>query len=130
MKYNAASLRPSIPRINLNESCGKKFKNCRNLDCKKHVKEEHALYIDYLVEAEAIDLKRRVINDPVHRPSPLNYHERTRHVLPAGSILQTNLNTIENFTLDNQMKINESKSKVMIFNRSRNYDFPNGISKW
>ena len=56
VKYNAASLRPSIPRITLQESCSKKFKNCRNLYCKKHVKEKHALYIDDLVEAEAIDL--------------------------------------------------------------------------
>ena len=31
---------------------------------------------------------------------------------------------MEEFTLTNQMKINASKSKVMIFNKSRNYDFP------
>jgi hypothetical protein len=89
-----------------------------------HSKEMHALYIDDLSEAEAIELKKQLVDDPVQRPFPLNYHERTQHVLPAGSILQQNLNRVEEFTLTNQMKINERKSKVMIFNKSRNYDFP------
>ena len=84
----------------------------------------HALYIDDLCEAQAVDLKRKVIIDPVQRPFPLNYHERTQHVLPAGSILQNNLTKVENFTFKNKMKINESKSKIMIFNKSRKYDFP------
>ena len=38
--------------------------------------------------------------------------------------MQNNLTKIETFTLENQMQINESKSKVMIFNKSRKYDFP------
>ena len=70
----------------------------------------HALYIDDLVEAEAINLERRLITDPVQRPQPLNYHKRTSHVLPTGSILQKNLDTIEQFTKENKMSINESKS--------------------
>ena len=47
----------------------------------------HALYIDDLSEAEAIELKKQLVDDPVQRPFPLNYHERTQHVLPAGIIL-------------------------------------------
>ena len=31
---------------------------------------------------------------------------------------------METFTNDNKMKINQSKSKVMIFNKSKKYDFP------
>ena len=77
----------------------------------------HALYIDDLSEAEAIELKKELINDPV-------IHERTQQVLPNGSILQKNLEKIEDFTDRNQMKINPAKSKVMIFNKSRTYDFP------
>ena len=40
----------------------------------KHTKYMHALYIDDLSEAEAIELKRRLMNDPEQRPLPLNYH--------------------------------------------------------
>ena len=92
--------------------------------CEKHSKDMHALYIDDLLEAEAVNLKKKLVNDPVIRPYPLNRHERTKHILPAGSILQNNLNRIESFTSTNLMKINEKKSKVTIFNKSKNYDFP------
>ena len=82
------------------------------------------IYIDDLTEAEGIDLEKRLVNDPVTRPYPLNRHERTKHILPAGSILQSNLHKVENFTSDNLMRINEKKSKVMLFNKSKKYDFP------
>ena len=123
VKYNGASLRPNIPRLML-ENCTAKFKTCKKLGCIKHAKDMHALYIDDLSEAEAINLKKQLVDDPNQRPFPLNFHERTQHVLPAGSILQQNLNRVEIFTETNKMKINENKSKVMIFNKSRNYDFP------
>ena len=46
----------------------------------------------------------------------------TEHIFPAeSSILKKRLNNIEKFTNDNQMRINESKSKILIFNK---YDFP------
>ena len=45
-------------------------------------------------------------------------------MLPPGSVLQQHLERVEDFTITNEMKINENKSKVMIFNKSRNYDFP------
>ena len=83
----------------------------------------HALYIDDLSEAEAINLKKRLLNDPVQRPYPLSYHERTQHILPV-STLQDQLYKVEDFTVNNLMKINPVKSKIMIFNKSRNYDFP------
>ena len=124
VKYNAASLRPKIPRIILNQSCNAKLRNCRKEECMKHPKEMHALYIDDLTEAVAVNLKKQIISDPVQRPFPLNYHERTQHIIPEGNILQKNLENIEKFTKSNQMQINESKSKVMIFNKARKYDFP------
>ena len=88
----------------------------------------HALYINDLTEAASINLKKQLVPDPVQRPFPLNFHERNQQILPAGSILQKNLNKIEEFTNKNKMKINESKSQVMIFNKSRNYDFPPELS--
>ena len=84
----------------------------------------HAVFIDDLSEAEAIEMKKQLIADPSRRPYPLNYHERSQQILPPGSILQENLNKIEIFTLNNQMQINPQKSKVMIFNKSHKYDFP------
>ena len=124
VKYNAASLRPNIPRITFTTTCKAKYKTCKLVGCVKHAKDMHALYIDDLSELEAIELKKQLISDPVERPYPLNYHERTRQVLPAGSILQKNLDKIELFTENNKMKINAGKSKVMIFNKSRKNDFP------
>ena len=60
VKYNAASLRPTIPRITLNDkSCKKKLRNCKLAGCVSHSKDMHALYIEDLCEAEAIDLKRK-----------------------------------------------------------------------
>jgi hypothetical protein len=128
VKYNAASLRPHIPRLTLKTACKQKRIKCKTEGCTKHAKDLHALYIDDLSEAEAIELKNRLIVDPVQRPYPLNYHERTKHILPTNSILQQNLVKIENFTVNNLMRINERKSKVMIFNKSRKYDFPPELS--
>ena len=91
----------------------------------KHAKDMHALYIDDLSEAEAIELKKQLQSDPVNRPYPLNYHERTKQIFPTeSSILQKNLCNVEDFTLANKMRINESKSKVILFNKSRKFDFP------
>ena len=68
----------------------------------------HALYIDDLSEAEAIELKEQLVPDPVQRPLPHTYHERTQQVLPPGSILQQRLDTVEAFTIQNKMKIDKT----------------------
>ena len=52
------------------------------------------------------------------------FRKSEEEVVPAGSILQNNLHKVENFTSDNLMRINEKKSKVMLFNNSKKYDFP------
>ena len=69
-----------------------------------HKKDNHELYIDDLSEGEAINLKKQLIR--VNRPQPHNFHERTGHALPAGSLLQKQLHKIEEFTVKNKMKIN------------------------
>ena len=80
-----------------------------------------------LGEAVAINLKKQLMDDPVQRPYPLNYHERTKQVL-RYSTLQANLNKIEHFTIKNKMKINEKKTKIMMFNMSKKIDFPPELS--
>ena len=125
IKYNAASLRPKISKPLTGNMCRFKRRNCRSFSCMKHAKDMHALYIDDLTEAEGVDLKKEVIDDPVQRPFPLNFHERTQHIFPTeNSLLQKQLIKVEQFTIENKMKINESKSQIMIFNKSRKYDFP------
>ena len=123
VKYNGAALRPHIPRLMMSQ-CESRSRSCNSDTCVKHPKDTHELYIDDLSEGAAINLKKQLVKDTVQRTAPLNYHERTGHVLPAGSLLQRRLDTIETFTKNNKMKINESKSKVMLFNKSKRYDFP------
>ena len=124
VKYNGVSLRPNIPRIMFRQKCRAKYRTCSKQSCKEHTKTMHALYVDDRTDAVAIDMKKQLTQSAAPRPFPLNYHERTGHVLPSGSALQKQLYSIEKFTEENQMKINVTKTKVMIFNKSRNYDFP------
>ena len=88
VKYNGAALRPIIPRIMFNTRCLIRRTKCTVNQCRTHKKDMHALYVDDLSEAEAVNLKKQLVNDPVVRPFPLNRHERTQHILPGGSLLQ------------------------------------------
>ena len=55
---------------------------------------------------------------------PRLYHDRHGHVLPPeNSLLQTRLNQIQEYSNLHQLKINESKTKIMSFNFSLKYDF-------
>ena len=93
--------------------------------CSVHPKSTHAIYVDDLAEAEAINLKIQLVPDSNTRPYPLSFHERTGKVFPPNkSLLQKNLLKVENFSNENLLKINESKSKMLFFNPSTKYDFP------
>ena len=97
VKFNGAALRPAIPRESLN--CNKKLSNCKNDYCLKHQKQTHAVYVDDLAEAEALNLKQQLVADPVSRTLPLSYHERTHHIFPAEkSLLQKQLLSVEKFS--------------------------------
>ena len=55
---------------------------------------------------------------------PLEYHNRTEQVLqPEDSQVQAQLCELSKYAETNQMKVNHKKSKVMLFNTSRNNDF-------
>ena len=82
-------------------------------------------FVDDGTVAVSIDLKSCLVQDQVIRPNPLNYRERTRHILPAeNNLLQYYMNDTENFVTENKLVINKEKTKVMIFNKSRKWDFP------
>ena len=111
IKYNGAFLRPPIPR-NLP---GPAIKS----------KSEKVKYVDDGTVAVSINLKQSLVQDPIQRQRPLNYHERTQQILPAHhNLLQFYLDDTEKFTLQNKMKINPKKTKVISFNKSRKFDFP------
>ena len=89
VKYNGAALRPQIPRLMFQNVCKKSLMKttCPTPSCDKHPKDTHCIYIDDLSEAEAVRLKQQLVRDPVTRPMPLKYHERTGHIYPAQNSL-------------------------------------------
>ena len=101
--FNGALLRPAIPRPN-------------SLNLK---------YIDDLSMLMAFNLKTALIDDPVHRPSPLNCDELTRQILPPeNNFLQQENDTLEVFTSGKLLKIKEKKTNIMKFNFSKKKNFP------
>ena len=115
IKYNGAFLRPPIPPL----ISGPVTKS----------KAEKVKYVDDGSVAVSINLKKCLIDDPETRPKPLNFHERTQQILPAtNNLLQYYLDDTEVFTNKNKMKINAKKSKVILFNKARKWDFPPEVS--
>ena len=75
-------------------------------------------FIDDMMAAESIYLKEKLVENP-NPVRPLQYHERTLHVLPDGvSHLQSLLDDS-----DHQMRINDEKTNVLLFNNAIKRDF-------
>ena len=75
--------------------------------------------------AVSINLKACLVPDPVERPKPLNFHERTEHILPEeNNMLQYFISDTEQFVAQNKMVINKDKTKVISFTKARKWDFP------
>ena len=85
----------------------------------------HLKYIDDMTMAEALNLRQSLIPNPdVYQPRPLQYHDRTLQVLPEGEFkLQDQLNMLMDYCMTNDMLINKDKTKVMLFNTARDFDF-------
>ena len=85
----------------------------------------HLKYIDDMALAEAVILKNTLIPNPDPcPPRPLSYHDRTLHVMPDDACkMQDQLDKMLEFCEQNQMMINGDKTKVMLFNTGRKYDF-------
>ena len=55
---------------------------------------------------------------------PLTFHDRTEQILhPDKSKVQQQLQEIVEYSIENEMKINKSKTKAMLFNTARTRDF-------
>ena len=85
----------------------------------------HMKYIDDLSLAAAINLKQSLeINPDPNVPLPLSYHERTGHLLPTEkNIIQQEFDRLQIFANDRQMIINQDKTRAMLFNSGKKYDF-------
>ena len=111
IKYNGALLRPKIPRhiegpISKSKSVKVKF-------------------VDDGTIAVSVNLKTSLITDPEERAQPLNYQERTGHILPEEqNLLQYYIEDAESYCSNNQLVINKQKTKVIKFSKSRKWDFP------
>ena len=108
--FNSILLRPPIPRSILGP-----------------LKKQTAVSVKYIDDSTlgvSLNLKECLQLDQKERPKPLTFHQRTGHVLPPeNNLLQLYLTQAEIDTSNKLMKINKNKTTVMLFNRSRSYDF-------
>ena len=73
----------------------------------------------------SVNLKESLIPDPVERVKPLNFYEKNELVLPdCNNPMKYILEDMFDFTKNENLKINSDKSKIMIFNPSKTYQFP------
>ena len=85
--------------------------------------------MDDLSVACSIDLRKDLRVDNMKRERPFRFSERTEQILPeALNPLIPILEQFQAFTIENKMKINSSKTKVMKFIRAKSLDFPLEIS--
>ena len=77
-------------------------------------KSEKVKFVDDSSVAVGINLKQCLVPDQKEKSRPLNYHERTGHVLPSESnLLQYYIHDAEKFTTVNKMVINKKKTKLI-----------------
>ena len=108
---------------NESESIGEKITKAINK--RTELETKHWKYVDDLTVAEAINLKRTLINDDEERlVKPLTYHNRTNQVLQnERSKVQKQLNDLDEYAQENEMRVNRKKTKVMLFNTAKKQDF-------
>ena len=77
-----------------------------------------------MTQCAALNLKEITVPDPnPNKDLPKQYHERTGHVLQAEkNPIQVEVDKLKHYAKENKMVINESKTKVMIFNPARKID--------
>ena len=83
----------------------------------------HAKYVDDLTIMEAFNLKETMVANP-DRPLPDNYHARLGQTIqPGKSKVYNQILKIEEYAQLNEMKVNCTKTKFMLFNPTQNFDF-------
>ena len=96
---------------------------------RKPLERAHMKFIDDLSFVNGLDLKHKLKKSTGEILRPVAYHNRTGHYLPESeNIIQDQALKLNQFVINQEMKINQSKSKVILFNTSRKYDFMPQIS--
>ena len=91
-------------------------------------KEIHLKYVDDFSVAEAINLKKQLQEVPFNA-QPTTFHSRTGHMLPSNnSKVYQQLITTKKFADQNMMKLNFTKTQLMLFNPCSSVDFQPDIS--
>ena len=97
------------------------------ITAKKKVKELnviHLKYIDDLTLAEGIDMDSLKHVGVEERPQPDAFRCRTGHQLePSKSELLAQIDKIQEYSIENKMKINADKTNLILFNPCRSKDF-------
>ena len=85
----------------------------------------HAKYVDDLTVAEAFKLKNVLnVESETELRRPLNYHQRNEHKLrQTCTDVEQQLKDLEEYAESKEMKINQNKTNLILFNTSKNYDF-------
>ena len=85
----------------------------------------HLKYVDDLSYLTAINLKKKLTENPDDNPvRPVAFHNGTNHILPNEyNVLQGQINKLISFTNENELLINCTKTKVMLFNTRMKSDF-------
>ena len=110
-----------IPSQDIEREIGKTITQNR----RKPVRKLHLKYVDDLSYLTSINLKKKLIeNSDPYPPLPPSYHNRTSHTLPREeNILQDEMEKLTAFANYDETQINCKKTKVMIFNTRRKFDF-------
>ena len=103
---------------------------CKNIGAaitkpkRKKINQTQEKYIDDMTQCVAIDLKKDTAMDPNPTQNlPKQYHQRTGHVLPVeNNHIQPQVDLLKTYAAENGMKINEEKTKLMLFNRATSVD--------
>ena len=83
----------------------------------------HLKYVDDLSLAEAINLPDKLVH-ATGRVQPDTFHARTGHALPIEkSKVYNQLLRTDEYARENGMKINQKKTKIIVFNPCKSKDF-------
>jgi len=88
---------------------------------RKKIQNKHWKYVDDMTVAEALDLKETLTTDKENTlGKPVPYHSRTNQMLPPElSQGQSQLEDLNTYATENQMRINQTKTKIMLFNTAK-----------
>ena len=91
---------------------------------RKPLERRQQKYIDDLTMSASLNLRKLLILDPQSLCKPLTYHSRTGHrLLDEANPLHVDLMNLTKYAETHKMKINSSKTKLMLFNTCKSYDF-------